>query len=167
MVIKYHTYEYITNITKKLLLHRSDLFWFSVLCEPPIKMPGYFKVKLFNLSPEEITFESFVQFSLKVFWLGFFNFNRKSSNETTMMRIYYYARIIFYIIGLFSIVTASVQLLTYDFIHSRNLADTANAIGNASSGALIFVKALITLWRKDDIPRNYGGVKRDFRFSRE
>lgn len=131
----------------------SSIRYFLDLCtllgKQLAKMAAFFRIKLFNLAEDEITFESFVKFPITILKVLIFNFRSENSSQTwkskTLLRKTYN---IFVVLAL---LVANFQLVAYDFVHSENFLDAASGIANASSGLLIIVKYFVTFTRKDDI----------------
>lgn len=114
-------------------------------------MAGFRYFNIFKAAEGDISFDSFIQFPLAIFRMCFFNFDRKCATQALKFKALNHAKIMFCISGLITNAVVIFQLIAYSYEHSKNITETASAIGNASSGALIFVKGLITFLRRDDI----------------
>lgn len=114
-------------------------------------MAEYFRVKLFNLTDEEITFESFIEFPLKVFSILLFDINPLSENATLKTRAKYYAKMFYNSVCLFNLVAATYQFAAYAVYHSDDFAVLASSLSYVLTTILVSAKMLVLFRRKSDI----------------
>lgn len=114
-------------------------------------MAAIFRVKLFNLVEEEITFEDFIKYPLTVFRLVLFDFHPEIIGQTSKIKYLHCIKKCSEIFIIFFLHLIILQLIIYGIVHSDNFATSAAAIGNAISGTLVVFKTISTLFRKDEL----------------
>lgn len=106
---------------------------------------------IFNQSVDEINFESFTKLSLLLFQLVFFNFIPRDDNANLMTRFKHWARMNYFkfIIVCFGICISS--MIKYAHSNLDNFVEASSSVPNVVTVALIALKAVATLLRKEEI----------------
>lgn len=111
----------------------------------------YFRVELFNLAEEDISFESFIKFPLNLFKLIFFYLHPKDLNVSNKSKVSYYGRKSVESFVLLVLILIILQLFAYGMLNPDNFASFAGTVANSCSGVLIGVKIMRLLQQKDNI----------------
>lgn len=112
----------------------------------------FLKVRnIFNPPGDEITFESFVQFSLVMLRMLFFDFEPLIENASFKKKVEYYSRMAFFAFCLLCSVVIFYQLIAYAVLHSDDFEALAAAVPDMSTIFLMFIKAFLTFLHKNEI----------------
>lgn len=120
-----------------------SLFNVSVLFRLLLKMEAFC-----NANEGEINFDSFIQFSVFLFRLFFFDFQPLKIDASRVGKFVYYAKIVYFIFSVITLGLGIVSLLAYMVYNLDDFANASSCIPNAVSILLIGLRVSIMFSRK-------------------
>ena len=107
--------------------------------------------KTFNLSEDEINFESFIKFPLFFFRLVLIDFEVLSDDASFKMKFKFYARQFLSWLFLLSCIVGVLQFMAFGIVNSDNFNIVIRAISDTSTQALLIVKGSFIILNKTKI----------------
>ena len=107
--------------------------------------------KIFNPPMNEINFESFIKFPMFAFRLLFFVFDPLKECANVREKLVYYLRMGYFRLCLFQYVVAISSLVVYCIDHSDDFIESSSNVPNVLSISVLWFKALIIFYHKEDI----------------
>ena len=115
--------------------------------------------KTFNLSEDEINFESFIKFPLFFFRLVLIDFEVLSDDASFKMKFKFYARQFLSWFILLSCIVGVLQFMAFGVVNSDNFNVVVRAISDTSTQALLIIKGSFIMLNKDKIRSIFEEIK--------
>lgn len=131
------------------------------LLQPFIGMTKFFRIKMFNPSEEEITFDSFVKFPLLCYRMLLFEFEPLTLNAGFFERLKHSMKINFCRLVLFAYIIAMLSMCLYVITAENFLSGAAN-IPNIVGVVLVCSKIATSLFHRKDIWRIFEDLRVNF-----
>ena len=107
--------------------------------------------KTFNLSEDEINFDSFIKFPLLFFRMILFDFESLNGNVTLKMKIKNYAKQFLTWFFLIACIAHVLQLIAFGVINKYNFFTVIRSVSDALMLSILLIKGLLIFLRKDEI----------------
>ena len=107
--------------------------------------------KTFDLSEEEINFDSFTKLSLFFFRLILLDLQPLSENATLLLKVKKFGKKCLMWLQISSVIIGVMQLSAYGFVHPDNFFNVMRAISDSSMLSIIVLKAFTLFLHKSDI----------------
>lgn len=114
-------------------------------------MVKFASIKMFNLSEDEIDFDSFIKFSGFCYKLLFFDFAPLSRSASRVEKIKYACKINYFRFCMSCLILCIAELFAFAFLSAKNFVEATVNVPNIVTVSLIVIKSLANLFHREDI----------------